>query len=60
MSTNLVIAISTSYYFTAFARLIGGFPGVLWPMISAYAMRLVSPEQHGRAIAIVMLAVLWV
>lgn len=53
--SNLVIAISTSYYFTTFARLIGGISaGVLWPMISAYAMRLVSPEQHGRAIAIVM------
>ncbi|NMA02559.1 MAG: MFS transporter, partial [Clostridia bacterium] len=27
---------------------------VLWPMVSAYAMRLVPPHQHGRAIAVTM------
>jgi predicted MFS family arabinose efflux permease len=28
--------------------------GVLWPMVSAYAMRLVPPNLHGRAIAVTM------
>ena len=53
--SNLTIALSTSYYFTSFARLIGGIAaGVLWPMSSAYAMRLVPSHLHGRAIAITM------
>lgn len=53
--SNLVIAFSSSYYLTAFARLVGGVSaGVLWPMVSAYAMKLVPPNLHGRAIAITM------
>lgn len=53
--SNLVIAISSSYYVTAFARLIGGISaGVLWPMVSAYAMRLVPVHMQGRAIAVTM------
>ena len=53
--SNLIIAVSSSYYLTAVARLIGGISaGVLWPMVSAYAMRLVPSKLHGRAIAVTM------
>lgn len=53
--SNLFIAFSSSYYLIAAARLVGGIAaGVLWPMISAYAMRLVPSKFHGRAIAVTM------
>src|SRR6476469_206699 len=53
--SNLIIAISPSYYLIAAARLAGGISaGVLWPMVSAYAMRMVPPQLHGRAIAVTM------
>jgi len=53
--SNFIIAITSSYYITAVARLAGGIAaGVLWPMVSAYAMRLVPPNLHGRAIAVTM------
>jgi predicted MFS family arabinose efflux permease len=53
--SNLIIAFSPSYYLTAIARLVGGISaGVLWPMVSAYAMRLVPSHLHGRAIAVTM------
>ena len=49
--SNLIIAVSSSYFVIAVARLAGGISaGVLWPMVSAYAMRLVPSHQHGRAI----------
>lgn len=53
--SNLVISFSTSYYVIVASRLIGGISaGVLWPMVSAYAMRLVPSNLHGRAIAVTM------
>ena len=53
--SNLIIAFSPSYYLIAAARLVGGISaGVLWPMVSAYAMRLVPSKLHGRAIAVTM------
>ncbi|WP_338471559.1 MFS transporter [Niallia sp. XMNu-256] len=53
--SNLIIAFSSSYYLIALARLVGGIAaGVLWPMVSAYAMRLVPSRLHGRAIAVTM------
>ena len=53
--SNLIIAVSPSYYLTAAARFVGGISaGVLWPMVSAYAMRLVPSTLHGRAIAVTM------
>ena len=53
--SNLIIAVSSSYFVIAVARLAGGISaGVLWPMVSAYAMRLVPSHQHGRAIAVAM------
>ncbi|WP_338449459.1 MFS transporter [Niallia oryzisoli] len=53
--SNLIVAFSPSYYLSAAARLVGGISaGVLWPMVSAYAMRLVPSTLHGRAIAVTM------
>lgn len=53
--SNMIIGLSSSYYIIAAARLAGGVSaGVLWPMVSAYAMRLVPTHQHGRAIAVTM------
>ena len=53
--SNLTIAYSTSYYVIVASRLMGGISaGVLWPLVSAYAMRLVPSNLHGRAIAITM------
>lgn len=53
--SNLVIAFSPYYGLTAAARLAGGiFAGILWPMISAYAMRLSGTKVQGKAIAITM------
>lgn len=53
--SNLVIAFTGSYYVIVASRLIGGISaGVLWPLVSAYAMRLVPSNLHGRAIAVAM------
>jgi predicted MFS family arabinose efflux permease len=53
--SNAVIGFSSSYYIIAAARLAGGISaGILWPMVSAYAMRLVPSNLHGRAIAVTM------
>src|SRR5690606_4140265 len=53
--SNLLIAFSSSYYLIAAARLAGGISaGILWPMASAYAMKLVPSNLHGRAIAVTM------
>ncbi|WP_350028499.1 MFS transporter [Latilactobacillus sakei] len=36
-------------------RIVGGIcAGALWPMISAYGMSLVSPNEHGKAVAVIM------
>lgn len=57
-ASNLIIAFSNSYSIIVVSRLIGGISaGVLWPMVSAYAMRLVPSNLHGRAIAVVMAGV---
>lgn len=53
--SNAVIGLSSSYNVIAVARLAGGISaGILWPMASAYAMRLVPSNLHGRAIAVTM------
>lgn len=53
--SNAVIGFSSSYYIVAAARLAGGISaGILWPMVSAYAMRLVPSKLQGRAIAVTM------
>nr|WP_219722030.1 MFS transporter [Dolosicoccus paucivorans] len=53
--SNFLVGWTHSYSVMIVARIIGGAAaGVLWPMISAYGMRLVPKELHGRAIAIIM------
>lgn len=53
--SNLLIVFSSNFYLTAFARILGGAAaGVVWPMMSAYALRLVPKGLGGRAIAVVM------
>lgn len=53
--SNAIIGLTSSYYIIVAARLVGGISaGILWPMVSAYAMRLVPSNLHGRAIAITM------
>ena len=56
--SNLVIAFSSSYSVIVAARLLGGISaGVLWPLVSAYAIRLVPANLSGRAIAVAMTGV---
>lgn len=46
--SNLVIAFSSSYSVIVAARLLGGISaGVLWPLVSAYAIRLVPANLSG-------------
>lgn len=53
--SNFLVGWTHSYTIMIIARIIGGAAaGVLWPMISAYGMRLVPKELHGRAITIIM------
>lgn len=53
--SNFLVGTTHSYAVMIIARILGGAAaGVLWPMISAYGMRLVPQELHGRAIAIIM------
>jgi predicted MFS family arabinose efflux permease len=54
-ASNIVVALSSSYYLIMFCRLVGGFcAGILWPMIAAYGTRLVPEHTHGRAITVIM------
>lgn len=54
-SSNFIIAFSPVYYLTLASRFVGGIcAGALWPMITAYGMRLSPPHKQGRAIAIIM------
>lgn len=53
--SNIVAAIVESYNVIIAMRIIGGVcAGVMWPMIAAYAMRLVQERYHGKAIAVTM------
>lgn len=53
--SNIVAGLILNYTVIIFLRIIGGIcAGVMWPMIAAYGMRLVSEEQHGKAIAVIM------
>lgn len=54
-ASNVLITFSSVFYLTAIGRFIGGAAaGIIWPMLSAYAIRLVPKESSGRAIAVVM------
>ncbi|MDI9519982.1 MAG: MFS transporter [Bacillota bacterium] len=53
--SNLLVGLVSNYYVVLAMRVIGGVAaGILWAMISAYGMKLVPEDQHGRAIAIIM------
>lgn len=53
--SNICVGVSHSYYLVLFMRVIGGVAaGILWAMITAYGMKLVPENHHGRAIAIIM------
>ncbi|MDX1277450.1 MFS transporter [Oceanihabitans sediminis] len=53
--SNIVAGLVHNYTIIIGLRVIGGIcAGVMWPMIAAYGMRLVSEEHHGKAIAVIM------
>lgn len=53
--SNIVAGLLNDYTIIILLRIAGGiFAGVMWPMIAAYGMRLVSSAQHGKAIAVIM------
>lgn len=52
---NLVVALAPSLTIALIGRALGGAcAGTLWPMITAYAMKLVRKEETGKAVTIVM------
>lgn len=53
--SNVIVAFVSNYAVIISMRVIGGIcAGIMWPMIAAYGMRLVSPEQYGKAVAVIM------
>ena len=53
--SNIIVAIASNYAVIISMRVIGGIcAGIMWPMIAAYGMRLVSPKQYGKAVAVIM------
>lgn len=53
--SNIIAGLLHDYTLIIIFRVIGGIcAGVMWPMIAAYGMRLVSEEHHGKAIAVIM------
>lgn len=53
--SNVIAGVVHNYYLIIVMRLIGGVcAGVMWPMIAAFGMRLVEPDQHGKAVAVIM------
>ncbi len=52
---NILVGFVSVYWLAVVARIAGGIcAGVLWPMISAYGMSLVSPHEYGKAVAVIM------
>ena len=52
---NAVTALSTSYPLTIASRVVAGLAaGIVWPVICGYAIRLVAPDDMGRALAITL------
>lgn len=53
--SNIVAGLVYDYTVIIVLRILGGvFAGVMWPMIAAFGMRLVSEAHHGKAIAVIM------
>ncbi|MEA9608875.1 MFS transporter [Xanthomonas campestris pv. plantaginis] len=54
-AANAMTALSNAYALTLASRIVAGIAaGVVWPVICGYAIRLVSPAQMGRAVAITL------
>lgn len=52
---NIIVGIATSFKIVLVGRLIGGMcAGTLWPMITAYGMKMVEPKDEGKAVTIIM------
>jgi len=55
LAFNTLTAVSENYWLTMCARfLAGAAAGLAWSQLAAYARRMVSPQQQGRAMAIAM------
>jgi len=55
LTTNLVIAVSSSYPLILATRVVSGaLTGVMWSLVAGYAMRLAPPGLTGRALAVAM------
>ncbi len=53
--SNIIVAFVSNFAVIISMRVIGGIcAGIMWPMIAAYGMRLVSPEHYGKAVAVIM------
>ncbi|WP_158622526.1 MFS transporter [Pedobacter sp. KBW06] len=53
--SNAITALSQNYLLTVVMRVLaGGFSGVLWPLMTGYAARLVNEKNMGKAISMVM------
>jgi predicted MFS family arabinose efflux permease len=53
--SNIIVAIASNFVLIISMRVIGGIcAGIMWPMIAAYGMRLVTPEHYGKAVAVIM------
>ncbi len=53
--SNFIVALVSNYAVVVSMRVVGGIcAGIMWPMIAAYGMRLVSSKQSGKAVAVIM------
>jgi predicted MFS family arabinose efflux permease len=53
--SNFIVALVSNYAVVVSMRVFGGIcAGIMWPMIAAYGMRLVSSKQAGKAVAVIM------
>ncbi len=52
---NIIVGVSPSFELMILGRMLGGMcAGTLWPMITAYGMKLVDEKDEGKAVTIVM------
>lgn len=52
---NIIVGVSPSFELMILGRMLGGMcAGTLWPMITAYGMKLIDEKDEGKAVTIVM------
>lgn len=57
-AVNVVTALASSFELMLAARVVGGaLAGLMWSMAPGFAMRLVGPEQSGKALSVAMVGV---